>query len=94
MKNKTLYAILGIGAAYLIWKYLQKNKMLPTTIVSPGFPATPIAVTNPIAQQSDVRVLEHGTDDLYSQQTQSMPSSYQTYYGTINGSTKKVPVLC
>lgn len=88
MKNKTLYAILGIGAAYLIWRYYQKSKGTPTTIVSPGFPTTPISVTTPSTSQTAVRTLEHGYDEG------SAPAVYQTYYGVVNGTTKKVPVLC
>ena len=93
MKNKTLYAILGIGAAYLIWRYIQKNKNMTSNIISPGLPDMPSVPASPI-EQPNLRILEHGYDESQPTSQYSKPAIYTTYYGTINGTHKKVPVTC
>ena len=106
MKNKSTMLLLGIGVAYLLYRLYAKKTIAPvTTSATPKllYATTdlfePKGTDNILYPFVDSMSVPHGSKELLVDRSTNepdmlIPSTYQTYYGKINGSYKKVPSTC
>ena len=96
MKNKSTMLLLGIGIAYLLYRYYAKKTNAPVN--------TTASATPNILDSSDHNIVtsqvpnQFLVDSINTAEIVNMPASYQTYYGKtnvkINGINSKVPSTC
>ena len=102
MKNKTIYTLLGIGAVYLIYKYMKNKKAPAPVTTSPGFPSDmPPIRANPTPETTTITTMESTLMPVYNNPDQDHvvfptdAATYQTTYGIIRGAdSRKVPLTC
>lgn len=106
MKNKSTMLLLGIGVAYLLYRLYAKKTTAPvTTTATPKVLYATENLFEVKGSQDSFYPYNDGLDKinvpkqlLVDTATNApdilIPSTYQTYYGKINGNYKKVPQTC
>ena len=106
MKNKSTMLLVGIGVAYLLYRYFAKKPIAPVT--TSEAPKLLYATDNLFEQKGEVDTYypfddnrdkinvprELLIDKSTNQEEVLIPSTYQTYYGKITGTNKMVPKTC
>ena len=106
MKNKSTMLLVGIGVAYLLYRYFAKKTIAPvTTTEAPkllyatdnlfeakGQPDTYYSYDERLDKINVPKELL--IDKSTNQEEVLIPSTYQTYYGKITGTNKMVPKTC
>ena len=91
MKNKNLLVIIGIALAYHFYKMYAKKPNAPVskTSATPNllYPETNQVQANQVPSQFLV-------DSVRTTEVADTPSTYQSYYGRLNGANNKVPTTC
>jgi len=89
MKNKNTMLILGIGVAYLLYQLYAKKMYIPGILLQDEKPLALYPTINPNEGGGPFRV-----DDVRTAEVPDTPSTYQSFYGKLNGSNIKVPTTC
>lgn len=107
MKNKSTMLLLGIGIAYIIYRMYAKKTTAQVTTTN-AVPKLFYTTENLLELQGKEEVLYPNLDiDKGTNVTKEttlattkndevilIPSTYQTFYGKLNGTNRKVPSTC
>ena len=92
MKNKSTMLLLGIGVAYLLYRLYAKKTTAPVQTTASATPnILDVSDHNIVTAQLPNQFL---VDNINTAEIVDLPSTYQTYYGRLNGSMSKVPSTC
>jgi len=93
--NSILYLALAIGGAFLIHKYFMKSSST-NIIKNPVMPSL-LPIANPTPESNTYQTMIYNNPDA-DHVTKHMfdinAGTYQSFYGQVNGNSKKVPILC